>query len=126
MPSPWTARALAVAAAFGGAGCGRSELEQAYPVSVDVAKDAGSTADAARPTSPVDAAGHLPDAAKPPLVGCAGAVRCRNGAAEACVDDGAWVSNTLAICDRPRSCQAPGTGISDCGPEQEDCCTTID
>jgi hypothetical protein len=129
MPSPWTARALAVAAAFVGAGCGRSELDQAYPVSVDVAKDGGSTADAARPTSPVDAAGHLPDAAspapdakplpdaaKPALVGCAGALRCRSGAAEACVDDGVWVSDTLAICDHPTSCQSPGTGISDCGP----------
>src|SRR5450432_661498 len=125
MPSPWTARALAVAAAFVGAGCGRSDLDQAYPVSVDVAKDAGSTADAARPTSPVDAAGHLPDAAKPALVGCAGALRCRNGAGEACGDDGVWVSYTLALCDRPTSCQSPGTGISDCGPEQEDCCTTI-
>jgi sulfatase modifying factor 1 len=127
------ALALAVAAAAGlvataGAGCGRTGLDQGYAVS-------SGERDAGRSPAPVDAvapapdvAAPRPDVARPTPLGCAGALRCRGGVVEMCDDAGAWVpgARTAAVCDSPTSCQLPAAGISDCGPEHEDCCTTIE
>lgn len=111
-----------------GPGCGRSELDAAYeghPPTADVGVPSGPV-DAARPTPDV---GISPaDAARPAPVGCAGALRCRDGIAEVCAGDGTWsvVGSGVAVCDGPRSCATPGKGISDCGPDREDCCTNIE
>jgi formylglycine-generating enzyme required for sulfatase activity len=56
-----------------------------------------------------------------------GTRQCRGGAGEICDGVGAWQPAPELACDAAPSCPAnAGAGVSACGPEREDCCTTIE